>query len=294
MTDHQIDWRMPHHAGHHHPLDPAELAERERELADFVADVRRAWAAGVNAADPNQVEVQPGGKVFATIGEALASITDASQKKQYMVYVGAGTFNEVVVCKSWVFLQGAGLDQTFVTAPAAPASTSMGTIIGASNSAVQNMTVQSTTTGKGGWAAAVACAKATNFDIENCALIARDDQGAGAAMGLAVDYVGGASGSVVYVAYTSILAAGVDGKLPPVGFIGRAKSFVQLTESKVEAQGTPPSWGGGSGSSSNVVLYNCRVEGGAYSLQLIDTMATCTANQCELVGPVGGSVVVNP
>jgi hypothetical protein len=293
MTEHDAhDWRTPTHPDHPHHTIPPEVAERE--LADFVADVRQALGSGANSAGLNQVEVQPGGKVFATIGEALASITDASQKKQYMVYVGPGTFNEVVVCKSWVFIQGAGLDQTFVAAEAPTQFASKGTILGASNSAIQNMTVQSTSTNPAAWVVPVACDNAKNFDVENCALIARDDQGSGAAVGLAVDYGGGATSSQVYVAYTSVLATSSGDKWPPLGVLARSKSFVQLTESQVAAKGAATAWGGASGSGSNLVLFNCRVEGQTYSLNLIDTMGQCTANQCQLVGPVGGGVVVNP
>src|SRR5215213_4736099 len=84
----------------------------------------------------NVVKVSPGTATFPTIGAALASIKDASLKKQYLITAGPGTYNEQVILKPYVYLHGAGTDQTIITT--APVSQdnffNRGTIIGASNS----------------------------------------------------------------------------------------------------------------------------------------------------------------
>ena len=47
-------------------------------------ELREQFGAPTLEADAgNSVQVDPGGATFPTIGAALASITDASQKKQY-------------------------------------------------------------------------------------------------------------------------------------------------------------------------------------------------------------------
>src|SRR5215218_772128 len=90
----------------------------------------------------NAVQVSPGGATFPTISAALASITDASLRKQYLITAGPGTYNEQVILKPYVYLHGSGTDQTVVTQ--APVSSdnflNRGTIVAASNSGVANLT----------------------------------------------------------------------------------------------------------------------------------------------------------
>lgn len=266
-------------------------------LARFVAGLRarREQLRGPAAAAPasNTVTVSPGGASFATIGAALASITDASQGKQYLVSVGPGTYAEVVACKPWVFIQGAGPDQTTVTAPAGDYA-DKGTVHGASNSAVQNMTIQSVGSGWGCWAVAVDVQNSANFSIENCALLSIDQVGGANMIALAVDYSAAASGSQVYLAYTSVLANCVANQSQPLALLAFASSFVQATESKLVAQGGSSGWGGASNGGSNLTVDDGYVEGAGFSLNIPDYSSTCVANSCQLVGPVQNGVVVNP
>lgn len=266
---------------------PVDAAAASQGLARFVAawqaTRQRLRVAAPAAPAANSVTVSPGGASFATIGAALASITDASQQKQYLVSVGPGTYAEVVTCRPWVFLQGAGTDQTVVTAPAGDYA-GKGTVHGASNSAVQNMTIQSVGSGWGCWAVAVNVQSASNFSIENCALLAVDQVGGANMVALAVDYGGGASGSQVYVAYTSVLSNCVANQSQPLALLAFASSFVQATESKLVAQGGNSGWGGASNGGSNLTVDDCYVEGAGFSLNIPDYSSTCVANSCELVG----------
>jgi hypothetical protein len=274
----------------------AGAAAAARSLEQFVAVVRHTVgeAAERVAAQANTVTVQPGGRAFSTIQAALDSITDASLKKQYLVLIGPGTYNEVVACKPWVFLQGSGDDQTVITAPGVQDFGSKGTVKGASHSAIQNLAVQSTGNGWGCWAVAVACDQAVEFDVENCLLTSSDNVGGANMIGLAVDYLGGASGSKVYVAYTTVLANCVAGQSQPLALLAFAGSFVQVTESKLVAQGGTSGWGGASNGGSNLTVDGSFVEGAGFSLNIPDYNSTCVANQCQLVGPVQNGVVVNP
>ncbi|HEX7151411.1 MAG TPA: hypothetical protein VF618_07990 [Thermoanaerobaculia bacterium] len=265
-----------------------ELAAKEFPL--FVANVHAVLALAPKAAAlaANTVQVWPGGKTFATIGEALNSITDASQRKQYSVSVGPGTYNEVVVCKPWVFIQGAGTDQTTVTAAAGPHQWDKGTVRGCSNAAVQDMTIISTGQTWGDWAVAVNCDAAQNFDVENCALQAVDNGNGSNLVAVSIDYSSQGGGSQVRLAYTSVVASG---GAQPIGVIGFAHSYVELTDCKVIAENAGTTWGGASNGGSFLELYNCFVQG-TRSLTIPDNSSKITARDCQLVGPYDPGVVI--
>jgi pectin methylesterase-like acyl-CoA thioesterase len=270
----------------------AAPAAAKDNLSSFTARVREA----ITAAKPatvagNSVVVQPGGKTFTTITDALKSITDASEQKEYVVNIGPGTYNEVVTCKSWVYLSGAGQGQTIITAPAQPNQASKGTVKGASNSAVQNCTVQSTGGSWGQWTTAVDCQSVTNFDIENCELIASDVSNGTNLVGLSLDYATGASGSKVNVSYSTVTA---NGGVQPIALAAFSGSYAHGMESKIVSESG--SYGGSGGAAANystILVENCYVQGAAYSLDLGDTTSSITANQCQLQGAVSQGVVVN-
>jgi hypothetical protein len=272
-----------------HTLKPAAT---QAELATFVAGVRRTVSADKppTSAQANVVTVQPGGQTFSTITDALNSITNASKSRQYVVYIGPGTFKEVVTCKSWVFLSGSGPDQTIVTAPAQSTQIAKGTVRAASNSALQNCAVQATSGPWGAWTVAVDCQSVTNFDIENCQLSATDLTNGTNLVGLSLDYASGASGSQVNVSYTTVTASG--GAMP-IALFAVSGSYAHGMESKfVSENGSASGWGGCAYNASTILVENCYVQGAAYSLNL-DPSSKVTANQCQLDGPVAPGVVVN-
>lgn len=274
-----------------------DVAEAQLDLPRFAQQVRATLAAQrptQSTVAGNSVEVQPGGQTFPTISAALASITDASVKKQYVLYIGPGTYKETFTCKPWVFLQGVSPEETIVIASASADFASKGTIKGASHAALQNLTVQSQGSGSGCWAVAVDCQNVDTFDIENCALTCVDTIGGANVLGLSVDFRTGAWGSKVYVAYTTVLANCVAGENQPLALMAFSGSFVLVTESKIIAQGGSQGWGGAANFHSNLTLDSSYVQGAGYSLTIPDFNATCIANQCQLVGPVQSGVVVNP
>lgn len=271
----------------------ADAAMASKEVPEFAAMVRQTLAAVPAAAlqQANTVTVSPGGATFSTIGAALASITDARLQKQYVVQIGPGTYNEVVVCKPYVFLQGAGSDQTTITAPAAAEQIDKGTVKGCSNSAVQNVRIVSTGTTWGGWAAAVDCNAAVNFDIENCSLEANNGTAPGGGTNLntvSIDYSAIGGGSQVNIAYCTILA---DGGVQPEGLITFAHGFVEITDTKIVSENANTTWGAASNGNSTLNLYNCFVSG-TMSLVIPDYVSKITANDCQLVGPYSDGVVI--
>lgn len=263
-----------------------------KEIPAFVAEVRALVASAPQAAAlaANSVQVIPGHKTFSTITEALASITDAKQSKQYLLQVGPGTYEEVVHCKPWVFIQGAGNDQTTVTAAAGAQQWDKGTVRGCSNAAVQEMTIISIGHNWGDWACAVSCDGAQNFDIENCALQALDQTGNNGSnlVALSIDYSAAGGGSQVNVAYCTVRA---QGGAQPIGVVAFSHSYVEITDSKIVAQDAGTTWGASAANGSTVTLFNSYVEG-TRSLVLSDSSAQMTARDCTLVGPYDPGVVI--
>ena len=104
-------------------------------LARFGAGQIKAVAAQLSS---NTVQVDPGGAMFTTIGAALASITDASQEKEYLITVGPGFYNEQVILKPYVYIHGAGIPYTVITYPPVSSDNFMsrGTIVGVQNARV--------------------------------------------------------------------------------------------------------------------------------------------------------------
>lgn len=267
----------------------ADVASKEVPL--FVRSVNAALAAVPQAAltAGNTVTVQPGNRTFSTIAEAMNSITDAGLQKQYVVQIGPGTYNEVVVCKPYVFLQGAGAEQTIITAPGATGQINdKGTVKASSNAALQNMTILSVGSGWGNWATAVDCNHAVNFDIENCVLEADGDGGVNLVT-LSVDYSTIGGGSQINVAYTTIRA---NGSGQPVAILLYSGAYVHVTDSKILAGNANTAWGASASFSSTLDLYNSFVQG-TMSLVLSDSSAKITATDCQLVGPYSPGVVIN-
>lgn len=261
-------------------------------VASFVSLVNAAIAAApqepLQAA--NTVTVQPGGKTFTTISAALDSITDAKLQKQYLVQVGPGTYNEVVTCKPYVFITGAGVAQTTITAPAGPQQWDKGTIRAASNSAVQNLSIQSIGKTWGDWACAIDCNAAVNFDIENCDLQAYPATGTNLVT-LAIDYSATGGGSQVNLAYSMVGAHGEnEGQI--IGVLVYARAFLNVTDSKIVADESSNAWGAAAGGGSTIELFGSTVVG-SQSLVLSDSSAHITATNCTLVGPYSPGVVVN-
>lgn len=91
--------------------------------------------------DTHVITVAKQGGDFSTIGAALASITTASASNPYLVRVGPGEFNEQVTMKAFVDIEGSGTGMTLIKTTAQD-DPSKGTVIGASNAQLRNLTVK--------------------------------------------------------------------------------------------------------------------------------------------------------
>jgi hypothetical protein len=265
---------------------------RAEAVATFGApDELKAAAADVGG---NTVSVDPGGATFPTIGAALASITDASQKKQYLLSVGPGTYNEQVTLKPWCFVQGAGRDQTTVSSPPQSQFWLRGTIVGASNSNIGGMTVASLGGSWGTWNTALLVGGCSPFYADDVALIA-DDQGNAGINGetVAVNWNSGTSApSTVYISYSTITCQMENGQSVAQAAIFGGPANVELIETKVVAQGGSQQFGVTSINAAVVNLRDCYAQGATWALYLPDGQSTLIATDCQIQGPVSQGVQI--
>jgi len=245
----------------------------------------------------NSVSVDPGGATFPTIAAALASITDNSLRKQYLVTAGPGTYNEQVTLKPYVYLQGAGLDQTTITSPPAHQDNlfARGTVIGASNSGVYHVTLQCLGGSWGDWSTALAVSDCSPFYVGDVVLLSDDQGNAGLNIETcAVNWNLSSQGaSLVYFSSASIIANGQSGQSTAQALIVGGGAVVQLIESKVVGEGAGQTLGATTALGGNLTLDNCYVQGAYLALSNSDGISPITANNCQISGNVSNGVTVN-
>jgi hypothetical protein len=242
----------------------------------------------------NSVEVQPGGRTFPTINAALASITDNKLQKQYILYVGPGTYNEKVQMKPYVSIQGADRDTTIITQPAASDAFSGGTVMAASNCTLANVTVSSLGGHWGSYSTAVSCSGAVNFDIDNATLIVDDQNQAGVnqcTLNAALNTFD--PPSQIRASYCLIQCTAQNGDSGAAAVGIAQNSTAVISYSKLIAKGGRQPFGVITARNSSVTIDDGYVEGSYFALYDSDGASIITANQCQINGPVSGGVVVN-
>lgn len=243
----------------------------------------------------NTVQVTPGGQTFPTIGAALASITDASIRKQYLITAGPGVYNEQVILKPYVYLHGSGSDQTTVTAPPVSQDNflSRGTIVGASNSAVANLTASCLGGNWADYSTALLATASMQFLVENVALVCDDQGHAGINMEtVSINWNAQPIGpSRVYINYSTITATET-GDTGGTGLMVNGQANVQCIETKIIATG-PSGNAVASNGGATVTLDNCYAQGAGFALNIPDYHSTLIANNCTSDGPVQNGVQIN-
>jgi hypothetical protein len=246
----------------------------------------------------NSVSVDPGGQTFPSIMAAINSITDNRLQKQYLVTAGPGTYDEQVVLKPYVYLQGAGQGQTIISYP--PASSdkfwSRGAVVAAAHSNLSDLTVNCLGGSWGDWSTALRANSAAPFYADNVELVCDDQGNAGINMeAVAVDWnAEPGTPSQLYLSYSTVQARGEGGSTTVVGLMAGNNGSVECVESKIVAQSNQgQSFGVTTAIGGQVTLDNCYAQGATYSLYDSDGTGPITANNCQLVGPVSGGVVIN-
>jgi hypothetical protein len=100
------------------------------------------WTPGTDntSSYQNVIIVAKSGGNFTTISAALASITTNSATNRYLVWVAPGIYNEKVIMKQYVDIEGAGETATKITSAGSSGIT--GTVKGADNSELRHLTVE--------------------------------------------------------------------------------------------------------------------------------------------------------
>lgn len=245
----------------------------------------------------NTVQVTPGGATFPTISAALASIQDASLKKQYLVVAGPGTYNEQVVLKPYVYLQGAGPDQTVITTAPYQGNniSNRGTIVGASNSTISNLTASCLGGSWGGWSTALLLPVCSSFMASQVYLLCDDQGNAGinietVAVNWNTQPFDGPS--VVYLSYAAVIARAQNGDSMPQAIIVNGQATLTGMESKFVAEGRSGQAVASNGGAT-VTLDNCLAQGQSFALNIPDYHSTLIANNCTIDGPVQNGVQIN-
>ena len=280
-------------SGNQNQFDSAALASNLRVFRDTV---KAALSANANVAAPaaNIVKVSPGGQTFSTIGEAIASITDASLEKQYVIYAGPGTYNEQVTLKPYVYLQGAGVGVTIITSPPGAEQWSRGTIVASSNSSIGNLTAMCNGGSWGNWDTALFCSNTVGFYAENVTLSV-DDNGAGGINMAAVainDTAASGAPTQVYIAYSTVTSSAESNESMSWGLDVNNRAYVEVTDSKIVATGGSEAWGASSNGGASLNLFSSYIQGVQFALNIPDFNSTLIATNCQISGPVANGVQI--
>jgi hypothetical protein len=245
----------------------------------------------------NTIHVDPGGATFPTISAALAAITDASRSKQYLLTAGPGTYNEQVTLKPYVYLHGSGMGQTIITHPPVASDNflSRGTIVGASNSGIANLTASCLGGTWGDWSTALLVAACSPFLVGEAVLLCDDQGNAGINIEtVAVNWNAQPIGpSQVYISYVTMTARMQSGDSDGTALMVNGPADVQCIESKMIATGGGQSFGANSNGGATLTLDNCVAQGATFALNIPDYHSTLIANNCTIDGPVANGVQIN-
>ena len=244
------------------------------------------------AAGGKGVRVNPGAVSFATIGEALESITDSSARKQYVLSIAPGTYEERVTLKPYCFLRGSGQEETIVTAAPTPHQLGRGTIVTAANSGISDMTVRCAGGSWSEWSTALNIGGSAPFHAEDVTLVTDDEGNAGVnGETVGVNWNPSQAGpSQVFLARATVISKMSEQSVAIALLVNEAQA--QLTASKIVASGGTQSFAVHANGGATVTLDDCDVGGETFALAIPDGRSRIVAKSCRIEGPVGPGVQV--
>ncbi len=242
----------------------------------------------------NTAQVWPGGATFSTIQAAIDSITGANPQTQYQVAVGAGTFNENIVMKDYVYVIGAGQGVTIITAPG-QMNFAAGTVNSASGCGISEVTINATGGGWGTCPMGIKIVGSGSFHISGVTINSTDGGTGGNNVRGISNETGSYSGNIIFgqsimqcSGVSETTAVGIESFGTPGG-----SYTVFINVSSIEVDG-PGSFGVTGAVYATTVLDNSKIIAATWALYNSDGMSPITANQCTIDGPISGGVVVNP
>jgi hypothetical protein len=241
---------------------------------------------------PNTVQVWPGGATFTSIQAAINSITNAGPQLQYQVAVGAGTYNEAVTMKDFVFIIGSGSTVTTITAPGA--SNPNGVITSAANGGVSEITLISQSGGWGTWTAGVlySGSSAGKFHISGVHIISGDKNAVGNNVRGISNNTGSYAGNLI-ISQTIIEATGGDSSTAEgMELFGMGGLTVLANLVTINVQSQAQSFGITTAVNAIVNIEESKIIAQTWALYNSDGTATITATDCVIDGPVSSGVIV--
>jgi hypothetical protein len=243
---------------------------------------------------PNTAQVWPGGATFSTIQAAINSITAAGPQVQYQVAVGAGTYNEYVIMKDYVYIMGSGIGTTIITAAGQPSPFS-GVVNSASNCGIGDLSIIATGGSWGVWPIGIKICGSGLFHISGVAITSSDSNLGGNNVRGITNNTGSYSGNVI-IGSSTIQASGAAettaSGIEAFGWTGSAAFtlFIELTS--INVQGTE-SFGVTTAVGATATLEDSKIAATVWALDNSDGASPITANQCVITGPVSPGVTVN-
>ena len=247
----------------------------------------------------NAVLVEPGGAIFQSIGEAIASVKDARRKRQYLLHIGPGIYHEKVVMKPFISLRGAGPGETILTAPAEKEQQDAGTVRAASNCSLTGLTVVSHGGTWGYNATALNCLGVRQFMVANAELKVDDEGNAGINLiAVGVDSLASFAGSPseVYITHCIITATAQSKDSSPTCLIiggAMAGTTVDVHVSKIIARGGRRATAALANNNGKLNIYNTHAVGEERSVVSGDMSAAITATNSHLEGTTSNVAVTD-
>lgn len=240
----------------------------------------------------NTVQVWPGGATFNSIQAAINSITDAGPQVQYQVAVGAGTFDENVTMKDYVYVIGAGQDQTTITAPA-QMQFGAGVVNSASNCGISDVTINAP---GGSWGACPTGIKITGsgtFHIKGVTINSSDSNTPGNNVRGITNNTGSYAGNLI-IGQTIIQATGTsDTTVVAIELFGMSGFTVFINVAAINVQAAASGFGLSTAVGASATINDSKISAPTWALYNSDGASPITANQCTVSGPVSSGVVVN-
>ncbi len=219
----------------------------------------------------NTVVVQPGGKTYTSISAGVGD-TIANEQVQAVLYGGPGTYNERVILKPYMHIQGSGADQTTITFPASINGEIDGTVVAASDSSITGCNVVSPAARRYTFMCALECNGAAPFTAGNCKFTGTDNGIEKNNVNCIVIDFPNAGSSDVYLNYCIVQSVSTALPTSPFSLMVYGNAHVEVLECKIITPTAP--------------------SGFAWSGIGAQDAAKVIATGCRIVGPVGPGVIV--
>jgi len=243
------------------------------------------------------VQVIPGEALFKTIQEAIESIQDASEKLQYQVLIGPGTYNERVKTKEYIHVVGAGVDETRINQHGFE-DKYVGAIQAMGNGGLSNLTINATGPHpetqevKDFNCIAILMQTPGRYHISAVNIHSADNKNKGVNVRGISNKIGKQTGLLLISNCNIVaMATGEDSNSVGIEAFYEGSSYSLdfcVIEAGINDLGIMTADG------ATLTVGSSTITGQIFALYDADGKSTITANQCTINGPISSGVIVNP